>query len=83
MSFLYPIGITGLSTSDFVNLTPNYRKDKNMPWQPSNKYCWDSWYIWDEQTLHAFYLQSPYSVVSLRALPVFQNISLSQKRTRK
>ncbi|MGF1481815.1 MAG: hypothetical protein ACFB4I_20420 [Cyanophyceae cyanobacterium] len=29
-----------------------------MPWQPRNKYCWDSWYYRQGNTLHAFYLQA-------------------------
>lgn len=29
-----------------------------MPWQPLNKYCWDFWFIYKEQTLHVFYLQA-------------------------
>jgi beta-fructofuranosidase len=29
-----------------------------MPWQPRNKYCWDFWFAWQGQILHAFYLQA-------------------------
>ena len=29
-----------------------------MPWYPRNKYCWDFWFAWQEQTLHVFYLQA-------------------------
>ena len=32
-----------------------------MPWQPRNKYCWDSWYYRHENILHAFYLQASQS----------------------
>ena len=29
-----------------------------MPWHPRNKYCWDFWFAWREQTLHLFFLQA-------------------------
>jgi beta-fructofuranosidase len=29
-----------------------------MPWNPLNKYCWDFWFAWQDQTLHVFYLQA-------------------------
>lgn len=29
-----------------------------MPWQPRNKYCWDFWFVYKQQTLHVFYLQA-------------------------
>jgi beta-fructofuranosidase len=30
-----------------------------MPWQPTNKYCWDFWFAYDkEKNLHAFFLQA-------------------------
>jgi beta-fructofuranosidase len=29
-----------------------------MPWSPNNKYIWDSWFAWNGDELHAFYLQA-------------------------
>ena len=47
--------------------TPNTRHPENMPWQPKNKYSWDSWYFQHGSTLHAFYLQA--SQVACRYIP--------------
>lgn len=38
-----------------------------MPWQPRNKYCWDFWFVYKEQTLHVFYLQANYLVCAYNA----------------
>lgn len=29
-----------------------------MPWHPRNRYCWDFWFAWQEETLHVFYLEA-------------------------
>lgn len=38
-----------------------------MPWQPLNKYCWDFWFIYKQQTLHAFYLQATHLACAYNA----------------
>jgi beta-fructofuranosidase len=29
-----------------------------MAWYPKDKFIWDAWFVWEEQNLHAFYLQA-------------------------
>ncbi|MBL8205795.1 MAG: hypothetical protein JNM09_16290 [Blastocatellia bacterium] len=29
-----------------------------MPWTPNDKFIWDAWYAWEDDKLHAFYLQA-------------------------
>lgn len=32
--------------------------NKTMPWNPHDKYIWDTWFAWQDESLHAFYLQA-------------------------